>query len=97
MDPFVWKEKYLYMHAIAERIDKMRTERARRLCLEAGLDPGALGVHPHNAMAAFSSGHPWPGVNYSKVRACLRMLKLCFEGYDIVRRWDARVRNYTTW
>ena len=87
-----WTKRYSHMRAIADRINSMRHERAKRLCREAGLDDGLLGIHPHNAMVSFHCGKPWSGVNYSKVRACIRMLDLQFEPYRIVKRWDERVR-----
>ncbi len=87
-----WCAKYSRMRDIAERIDQMRRDRARQACADAGLDPGLLGIHPHNAMCAFNAGKPWTGVNYSKVRLCLRILNSQFDAFRIVDRWDRRVR-----
>jgi hypothetical protein len=87
-----WQAKYGKMQAIADRIRWYRNDRARKACEEAGLDPTLLGIHPHNAMCAYRSGKPWKGIDYSKVRLCLRELSREFEGYDILRKWDARVR-----
>lgn len=88
-----WSAKYRRLQDIADRIVAMRLERARRLCAEAGLDPTLLGIHPHNAMVSFRAGQPWRGVDYSKVRACLRMQELAFEPNRIVDAWDRRVRK----
>lgn len=86
-----WKAKYGRMRDIAQRISNMRTERARKLCAEAGLDPGLLGIHPHNAMVSFEHGHPWPEVDYSKCRACIRLLNMPSPN-RLVDAWDRRVR-----
>lgn len=88
-----WKTRYTKYREIAERICRMRTARARTACREAGLDPTLLGIHPHNAMIDFRAGKPWPGVDYSKVRLCLRLLDRLDEGARIVDRWDDRVRR----
>jgi len=87
-----WREKYSKMRDMAERILTMRIERARRVCRDAGLDPGLLGIHPHNAMMSFKSGHPWPEANYSKVRLCLRILNM-ESPHEIIHRWDKRIRG----
>ena len=88
-----WQEKYSRMRAIAERIRDYRNGRARQACRDAGRAPNLLGIHPHNAMCAFECGKPWRGINYSKVRLCLRLLDLQFEGSRIVTRWNRRVRG----
>jgi hypothetical protein len=87
-----WRARYCRMREIAERVDRMRLDRARKLCAEAGLDPGLLGIHPHNAMCCLRWGSPWPGVDYGKVRACLRMMRRQSEGYRVLERWSARTR-----
>ena len=87
------KEKYNHAHEISERIVKMRNDHARRVCKEAGLDPTLLGIHPHNAMCSFHSGQPWPGVNYSKVRLCQRILDTEFQSSRIVDRYYNRLWN----
>lgn len=74
--PYNYNELKNRCYAIA----RMRNNHARQLCKEAGLDPALLGIHPHNAMVSFSYGKPWPNVNYSKVRACLR---------ELDRQWEA--------
>ena len=89
-----WRAKYTRYQGIADRVAKMRNDRARAACRAAGLDPSLLGIHPHNAMCGYRSGKPWPGVNYSLVRRCLWLLSREFEGSEIVRGWDRRVRGY---
>lgn len=85
-----WKAQHEKLQAIADRIQKMRNDRARRLCAEAGLCPDLLGIHPHNAMVSFKLGKPWPNVNYSKVRACQRVLDHEFDASRVVDRWASR-------
>ena len=87
-----WCAKYRRMRGIAERISESRYARARKLCAAAGLDPGLLGIHPHNAMCSFEAGQPWKGVNYSLVRACIREMNRAYEGFRILESWDRRVR-----
>lgn len=70
------KYRYRDLKARCERITAMRLNRARKLCKEAGLDPTLLGIHPHNAMVSLHYGKPWPEVNYSKCRACIRVLNM---------------------
>lgn len=72
-------------------IAKMRNDHARQLCKDAGLDPQLLGIHPHNAMCSFHDGKPWPNVNYSKVRACIRELNREFEASAILDRLYKRL------
>lgn len=91
MDHNEWCIRYRRMQAIADRVAASRIRRARRLCKAAGLDPSLLGIHPHNAMCSLEAGKPWPGVNYSKVRACMRLLNMPSPS-QIVHRWDVRVR-----
>ncbi len=87
-----WRVRYSRLRDMADRIAKMRNDRARALCAAAGLDPNLLGIHPHNAMCDFRAGYPWREVNYSLCRACIRVLRSEFEPYDVVTRWDRRVR-----
>ncbi len=94
MDHATWIAKYHRLKAIADRVTRSRRDRARKLCAEAGLDPGLLGIHPHNAMCGYRAGKPWPGVNYQLVRCCLRLLDLQFEPQRILDKWDKRVRCY---
>lgn len=89
-----WLTRYTRLRTIAERVQRMRNDRARQACRDAGLDPNLLGIHPHNAMCAYNAGKPWRDVNYSKVRLCLRLLRTEFEASEIVSRWDRRVRGY---
>ncbi len=88
-----WKAKHARLSGIADRVSEYRRLRAKRLCFEAGLDPGLLGIHPHNAMVSRHYGKPWPGVNYSKVRACVRVIESMYVPSSIVTRWDRRVRG----
>ena len=82
---------YNALYRVAERIDQARRANARRLAREAGLDPQLLGIHPHNAMCAFHDGKPWPEVNYSKCRACIREMDRAFEGHRILDRMYRRL------
>lgn len=75
------------MQAIADRVIDMRRNRAKKLCLEAGLDPNLLGIHPHNAMCSYHNGKPWPNVNYSKVRACIRVMNSAWDANKLVNKW----------
>jgi len=78
---------YSRMRETADRVSKLRFDRARQACKDAGLDPGLLGIHPHNAMCAYESGQPWKGVDYSKVRLSLRLQTLAFEPMRVLERW----------
>lgn len=86
-----WKAKYARYSEIAHRIRVMRNQRARQVCRDAGLDPNLLGIHPHNAMCGWHAGRPWPGVDYSKVRLCMRLLNSEFDAHRIVDEWTNRV------
>lgn len=88
-----WRRRYRKLQDIADRVAAYRTKRARKACADAGLDPNLLGIHPHNAMVSLEYGKPWPGIDYSKVRLCLRIQRQTFEGSRIVERWDKRVRG----
>jgi len=59
---------------------------ARAECAAAGLDPGLLGIHPHNATVSRSYGHPWPGVDYRKVRRTIWLSERANEPGRIVSR-----------
>jgi hypothetical protein len=87
------KPKYHYgdLRKRCERIARMRNNRARQLCREAGLDPNLLGIHPHNAMCSFHDGKPWPEVNYSKCRATIWMLKREFEPMHVLDKLYKRL------
>lgn len=86
-----WAKRYRRLRDIAERVERMRIDRARKLCVEAGLDGNLLGIHPHNAWISRQAGQPWPGVDDSKLRACLRVLNLP-SAHRVVTAWDHRVR-----
>lgn len=88
-----WCEKYTRMRDIADRISAYRNQRAKQVCKAAGLDPGCIGVHPHNAMVGLHYGRPWPDVDYSLVRKCLWIMEHQFDGHRILEKWDRRVRN----
>ena len=75
----------------AERISKAIIQRARKAAQDAGLDPELLGIHPHNAMVSFNQGRPWPNVDYSKVRLCLRLIERSYVPSSIVDRWCKRI------
>jgi hypothetical protein len=86
-------EKYNKMKAIADQIRAMREARFRKLATEAGLDPKIAHIHVHNALVSLHYGHPWPGIDYSKVKAARRVEDTIFEPYRILERWDSRVRS----
>ena len=88
-----WSTKYARLRAIADRVIQMRTDRARLVCKQSGLDPSLLGIHPHNAMCSWNSGHPWPGIDYKLVRKCLWLLNTAYEASKVVTKWDRRVRQ----
>ena len=75
----------------ANRITEARLERARKACKEAGLDSGLLGIHPHNAMIDYEAGRPWKGIDYSKVRLCVRLLEMSYQPNRILDRWSKRM------
>ena len=75
IDPINGRISYSVLRARVDALDKLMTENARTLCREAGLDPSLLGIHPHNAMVGLHYGKPWPEVNYSKCRACIRKME----------------------
>ena len=77
-----------------ERLAKLMTANARILCLEAGLDPGLLGIHPHNAMCSLAEGKPWREVNYSKCRATIRQMERSFMPGRILDSLYRRGRTY---
>jgi hypothetical protein len=56
------------IHNRADRVKNMILAEARATCKAAGLDPGLLGIHPHNAMCDYRAGRPWAGVDYQLVR-----------------------------
>jgi hypothetical protein len=70
-----WQKLTLQASNKAEKIKKMIIARARKTCKEAGLDPGLLGIHPHNAMCGLHYGKPWQDVNYSLVRKTLWLIE----------------------
>ena len=93
MNHHEWKTKYTKYHAMAARIVQSRYARAEALCKEAGLSPSLLGVHPHNALMSYKAGKPWPNVDYSKVRECIRVMDSMSEPGRILAKWDRRVRS----
>lgn len=88
-----WQRQACQMSEAANRIAKMRTERARRIGREAGIGDDAPFHMAHNAMCGLHAGRPWVGVDYSKVRQLDRWNRegYVFEGYRIVKRWHSRV------
>jgi len=85
-----WQGFAQSVNARANRVEAMILEDARRTCRAAGLDSNLLGIHPHNAMASFNSGHPWPEVNYSLCRKTLWLIEKSFEPHRIADRVIAR-------
>jgi hypothetical protein len=65
------KHSYRELSARCDAYAANVRKRARKLTAEAGLDPNLLGIHPHNAMCSYRAGHPWPNVDYRKVRKVL--------------------------
>lgn len=92
LDHATWSARYRRMSDIADRIHAMRLERARKACSDAGLDPGLLGIHPHNAMVSAEYGQPWPEIDYSKVRLCIRIMERLPSPSALISTWDRRVR-----
>ena len=89
---------YNELKNLAGRIEKMRRAHAQQLCREAGLDPSLLGIHPHNAMVSLHYGKPWPEVNYSKCRACIRQMDRMFDADKILDALYSRIgRENFTW
>jgi hypothetical protein len=86
------KYRYSELRERAERIVKMRLAHARKLCASSGLDANLLGIHPHNAMIDYRAGRPWPGIDYSKVRACMRELEHEFDAMRVLDKFVARLR-----
>jgi hypothetical protein len=86
-----WKERYTRALTIADRTSKMITERAKRTCKEAGLDPQLLGIHPHNAMVAYRAGQPWPNIDYAKVRKVLWLIEKSYQPGRIVEAYADRL------
>lgn len=82
-----------FMSNKAEIIRDMIIKRAHKVAKEAGIDSLALGIHPHNAMVAYSQGKPWKGVDYSKVRLCLKLMKKAHEPSKLVDKWYMRVNT----
>ena len=83
--------KYQIARERADRISNAVNSRARKACQDAGLDPNLLGIHPHNAMVSYNAGKPWPEVDYSKVRLCLRLLDKQFDAGRILDRWTSKM------
>ena len=86
-------EWQVFSRSITERAERTRDmvrDRARKECAAAGLDPGLLGIHPHNAMVSYRAGAPWPGVDYSKVRKTLWLLERQFDATRLAERISSR-------
>jgi hypothetical protein len=70
-----WTRDFVAWQTFARSVDE-RAARVRRMIYasavkatrEAGLDPGIMGIHLHNAWIAYENGEPWREVNYDKVR-----------------------------
>jgi len=86
-----WQKLYSVARDRADRISFLVIERARKVSKEAGLDPQLLGIHPHNAMAAYKCGNPWPEVDYKKVRKVLWLLKRSFLPYRLLDSYTDRI------
>jgi hypothetical protein len=76
------KLNYTMLANMAERITKMRNDRLRKMCKDAGLSPELLGIHPHNAMCDYPE-KPWPEVDY---KICKRLVWLQRTGWE----WQAK-------
>lgn len=90
MSDRAWLVRYRRMRTIADRIQRQRTERARRVAAAAGLDPSMPFHHAHNALVARERGRPWRGVDYALAREVRRLEVERWVGHDIVRRWVHR-------
>ena len=87
-----WLAKYRRLKWLAAEMAQLLNDEARQTCADAGLSPDLLGIHPNNAMCGLEHGNPWPGVDYNRVRICMDLLRIEFEGYRIVDAWDKAVR-----
>lgn len=71
----------------ADRISESRRHRATTLAVSAGLD-----CHRnvwHNAMLDYADGRPWARIDYSKLRAAVRVDSMP-SPHAIVDRWYRR-------
>jgi len=73
----------------AGEIVRMQTEKRRRLCILAGIDPDYI-PHAHNALISYAQGRPWPNVNYSLVRKIRRLDDHMFDANRILERYVRR-------
>ena len=88
-----WKESAQLVRARADRTRAMSVDRARALAREAGTDPEYVFCHAHNALCSFEYGHPWRGVDYSKVRRILWLERKSWEPSRLASRINQRSFN----
>lgn len=85
-----WNElcvQYAALRIVADATAAELTDKAREACKRAGLDPGLLGIHPHNAMVSYDAGHPWVGIDYGQVRLCLYLIEVSYGPHRELARW----------
>lgn len=95
-----WSARYNRMKGIAERIDRMRTERAKRIFSDAygwRDTTGANGVTIHNAsiddnLRGWCSG-PDGRRRLRAAKLAKHVWDSAFEGYRILDQWCRRVRT----
>ena len=91
-----WKRRYMKLRGIADRVSRMRMDRARKVWTEA-TGYGWDGCAVHNASIT-PIGVGWcAGPNGHKIRSAARLAKRIerssFEPSEIVSLWDRRVRG----
>lgn len=93
-----WQTLAQTLHARADRLRDAALREARETCKAAGLDPGLLGIHPHNAMCSYEQGKPWPEVNYALCRRVIWLTNVKqWEASRIVERIIRRAEKRIVW
>jgi hypothetical protein len=87
-----WLDAYRALREHAEAMGAILNGLARDISADAGLDPGLLGIHPHNAMVSHDAGAPWAGVDYNRVQVVLDLLRHQFDAYRMIDAFDLAVR-----
>ena len=88
-----WDNAYSLLKHYAGLMGDIVNDLARRISADAGLDPGLLGIHPHNAMVAYHAGQPWDGVDYNRVQAVQDLLRHEYDANRMVNAFDRAVRS----
>ncbi len=85
------------VHDRAKRVSDSLIAEARRTAQEAGLDPSICFLHAHNAMCSYEYGHPWPNVDYSKVRRVQWLERRAWVPNEIASRITSRAMQKIEW